>query len=165
MTPEATQAIFTHAIIPQPGALGNGCTNQIARLLFPSKLPHNSENSESLDDPNFINIPILKQNVDEYQILVATAPKNIRISSGADAKPVVVYIVFFENNTEEFKGVNMPAVYFVKNNDKMTFDKKDKGDPIFIIDSNRTVTGLKSTEIAKHVKFRGKFVNRLKPED
>lgn len=154
--------ILSKTYLSDSSEIGSGCTKQIMKVLFPFK-SSNKNNTLPLGT-NYINLPIIQQPFEDYKIVVATAPYDVKIS-GPDAKPLVVYIVFPEYEESDPKSVKIPLVYFVrKQNDLPEFKKKDLVDPILIIDSNRTVTGLKSKEVAKFVKFKNKLTNRYNYE-
>lgn len=138
--------------------LGIGCTNQIARIVFPFKSNYNDTNTWG--SANFINIPIIEQPFTDYKILVATAPPHLKM--GDDGKPIVIYVVFSDDSTmDEAGSLKVPSIYFVNKSDAKSnldgIDKKDKFDPVIIIDSNRTVTGLNSKNVAKFVNFKNKL--------
>lgn len=142
--------------------LGKGCTNQIARIVFPFKSSDYNDTT-TWGRANFINIPIIKQPFTDYKILVATAPPHLKI--GDDGKPVVIYVVFSDDSTmDETGSLKVPSIYFVNKADANlnleAIDKKDKFDPVIIIDSNRTVTGFNSKHISKYVNFKNKLYNR-----
>ncbi|XP_064076550.1 uncharacterized protein LOC135194675 [Vanessa tameamea] len=157
--PEANSEIHSQEIYPQATEFGTGSTNQIAKILFPSRAYRFNE-SKSQADTNFIKIPIIEQHVRDYKVIVANAPKNFRIGSGPDSLPIVIYIVFPNDEPEELS-FGMPAIYFVKKFNGLPLHKNDNVDPLFIIDTNRTVTGLKSTEIFKYVKFKNQLTDRI----
>lgn len=132
-------------------------TSQMSKILLPSKKNLNDNYSMNT---NYINIPVIQQPFNDYKILVATAPSNFRIS-GAEEKPVVVYVVFSEDEATDTKSINIPAVYFVrKPSSSPDLNKLQKIDTVLVIDSNRTVTGLKSKAVAKFVKFKNKMTTR-----
>lgn len=152
-----SKAIFTH-----PLELANGCTNQIAKMLYPVKVTLGVANSTRTGDGenvNFINLPIIKQPSDSYNVLVATAPKNVKLDKKSDALPTVLYVVFPSGNeTNETNYINLPTIFFVKqSNGNTDLNKKEKDLPLFIVDNNRTVTGLRSKEVSKFVRFKNKF--------
>lgn len=156
------QEIPSKAYLAHTSELGTGCTNQIARIFFPFK--SSSENNSLFLDANYINIPIIQQPFADYKIVVATAPTDIKIS-GPEAKPLVVYIVFPEEDASDAKSITIPSVYFIRKQSGLPdLKEKDKVDPILIVDNNRTVTGLKSKEVAKFVKFKNRFTNRFNYE-
>ncbi|KAG6449104.1 hypothetical protein O3G_MSEX005899 [Manduca sexta] len=158
-SPEATirREMLSSSYIPLDPDLGPGCTNQIARIIYPYRTEFNG--SMNWDNANVINLPIIKQSIDEYKILVAVAPPNVKI--GGENMPTIVYIIFPEDDTNGSSSMKIPSVYFVNKGDSsINMERKQDIDPIFIVDSNRTVTGLKSREIAKFVKFRNKLINR-----
>lgn len=159
---KARREVISKAYYPNPPELGAGCSNQVAKVVLPIKNSNYDENDViSSDGVNFINLPIIKQPFDNYKILVATAPPNVKMNNEDEKTPLVIYVVFPEDGTEESESINIPMIYFVnRNNGKMALNKKGKAEPIFLIDSNRTVTGLKSKEIEKFVKFKNKFTQR-----
>ncbi|XP_045784025.1 uncharacterized protein LOC123880128 [Maniola jurtina] len=154
----ATHELLSKAVFPQGAHLGLGTSNQIAKIIFQSPSPAND--SKVKEDKNFINIPIVAQPFENYKIVVATAPKNIRIGKGEDAKPVVIYIVFPEDDGDP-KSFNIPSIYFITKADGPFPFHKKKEDTILLVDSNRTVTGLKSKAMAKFVKFKNKITNQF----
>ncbi|XP_028165350.1 uncharacterized protein LOC114356395 [Ostrinia furnacalis] len=154
--------VVSKAYYPNPPDLGTGCSNQVAKVIFPAK---NTNNDEDIIQPaeglNFINLPIVKQPYDNYKILVATAPPNVKINNEEENTPLVIYVVFPGDGADETDSINIPMIYFVnQHNGKMDFNKPGKAEPILIINSNRTVTGLKSKEIEKFVKFKNKLTKR-----
>ncbi|XP_059062348.1 uncharacterized protein LOC131855124 [Achroia grisella] len=160
LTPKAAlrREILAKTHSPHLPDLGTGCSNQIVKIIFPHKGEDGNYIQERVNT-NFLNLPIIKQPFDTYKILIATAPPNVKMG-GDDDKPMVIYIVFPEDGTDS---INIPTIYFVNNNnEKLYNDSKTSVDPIIIIDSNRTVTGLKSKEIQKYVKFKNKLANHYK---
>ncbi|CAH2211496.1 jg24965, partial [Pararge aegeria aegeria] len=158
LKPEATHEVLSKVVLPQDANLGMGSTNQITKIIFPAQPPN--DDSKAKENKNYINIPIIKQPFGDYNIIVATAPKNVRIGKGKDAKPVVIYVVFPDEGGDP-KSPNIPSIYFVtKLEEPLPFQKK-KEDPILVIDSNRTVTGLKSKAMTKFVKFKNKMTNQF----
>ncbi|CAG9781905.1 unnamed protein product [Diatraea saccharalis] len=144
-----------------PELLGVGCTNQVAKIVLTTKLLNEGDDEQTSDYRNIINLPLLKQPFENYKILVATAPVNLKMNSDND--PMLIYIVFSDDETKESGPKNIPNVYFVnKHGGKLEISKKEKAGPIIVIDSNRTITGLKSNEIEKFVKFKNKFDRRHK---
>ncbi|XP_045510188.1 uncharacterized protein LOC123705455 isoform X1 [Colias croceus] len=162
--PNSAQENLSQAIFSNVGYLGAGCTNQIAKILFPTKSSPNSlDNITSWTNGNFINIPILKQPVNDYKILIAAAPPNVKINKADDSRPLLVYIVFpNEDNSTDVAKMSIPTVYFVnKVKGVMDMETKSRLDPVLLVDHNRTVTKLKSREIAKFVKFKNKKINHF----
>ncbi|RVE41989.1 hypothetical protein evm_013364 [Chilo suppressalis] len=146
-----------------PEMLGAGCTNQIAKILLPSKTSNNGQEEQTVNDDkqSFIHLPLVKQPFDSYKILVATAPDNLMMDTDKDDSPLVIYVVFSEDNSKGSNPKNIPNIYFVNDNRNLSvIAKKQKADPILVIDNNRTITGLKSNDIEKYVKFRNKFNRR-----
>ncbi|XP_072930284.1 uncharacterized protein [Epargyreus clarus] len=141
-------------------ALATGYTNEIAKILFPMQRSNNDLNDTPVPNQlNFINVPIIKQDATDYKILIVSAPQNFKLGK-EETKHMLVYIVFPTDDIND--PLNIPTVYFVNKSDgKLNFKSKEKVDPILIIDSNRTVTGLKSKEVSKYVKFKNKFTNRI----
>ncbi|XP_026758475.1 uncharacterized protein LOC113517928 [Galleria mellonella] len=163
LSPKAThrREVLVKAHSPYPPDLGTGCTNQIARIIFPLKGDENVNDTHELENLKLLNLPIIKQPFESYKILIATAPPHLKIGGDDDEKPMVIYIVFPEDKTTD--SINIPTIYFVnKLNEKMYINNKTTVDPILIIDSNRTVTGLKSKEIHKFVKFKNKVADHYK---
>ncbi|XP_034839771.1 uncharacterized protein [Maniola hyperantus] len=154
----AAQELLSKTVFPQGTHLGLGTSNQIAKIIFQSPSPTND--SKEKESKNFINIPIVTQPFDDYKIVVAIAPKNIRIGKGEHAKPVVIYVVFSEDDGDP-KSYNIPSIYFITKSDKPFPFYKKKEDTILLVDSNRTVTGLKSKAMAKFVKFKNKMTNQF----
>lgn len=153
------QEFLSMAILPENANLGLGSTNQIAKIMFPTLPP--TDESKTKESKNVMNIPIISQPFGDYKILVATAPKNIKLGKGEDDKPVVVYIVFSDDADDHSQSLNIPSVYFVTTPDGPLPFQKKKEDPVIVVDSNRTVTGLKSKAMAKFVKFKNKMTNRF----
>ncbi|KPI91968.1 hypothetical protein RR46_08394 [Papilio xuthus] len=154
---DLSEAVFAH-----PANLADGCTNQVAKMVYPKSVTNKYINeTQTPETVNFINLPIISQHAESYNVLVATAPKNIRIGQKRDALPTVLYVVFpGDGESNETSNMNLPAIYFVnKDDEKGDETKKEKLEPIFIIDSNRTVTGLKSKEVSKFVRFKNKLRN------
>ncbi|CAG4984885.1 unnamed protein product [Parnassius apollo] len=153
--------VLSEAIFAHPAEPANGCTNQIAKLLYPLKNFKNQTNeTRAWENANFINIPVIKQHFDAYNILVATAPNNVKLGRKKDALPTVIYVVFPIEDVNEATDLNLPTIYFVNRVDgNVDLSKKEKAEPIFIIDSNRTVTGIKSKEVSKFVRFKNKLRN------
>ncbi|XP_014370052.2 uncharacterized protein LOC106720026 [Papilio machaon] len=154
---DLSEAVFGH-----PANLADGCTNQVAKMVYPKSVTNKYINeTQTPETVNFINLPIISQHAESYNVLVATAPKNIRIGQRRDALPTVLYVVFpGDGESNETSNMNLPAIYFVnKDDDKSDVTKIEKLEPIFIIDSNRTVTGLKSKEVSKFVRFKNKLRN------
>lgn len=159
---EIRREVLTKSFFPQKSDASTGFSNQVAKLLYPTRYVYDTNNSRPwTNHVHFLNLPILRQPYDDYKILVATAPPNIHIG---DNKRTLVYVIFPEDSQSASVNSgfsNVPTVYFVnERNSKMDLDKKGPVDPIFIVDNNRTVTGLKSKEIAKFVRFRNKWTNR-----
>lgn len=113
---------------------------------------------------NFLNLPVISQPYAHYKILVATAPPNLSLGSGSERKRMIVYVVFPDDGSGDNLLHEIPRIYFVNENTIKKKPKKDADEPIIIIDNNRTVTGLKSKEIAKFLKFRNKLTNRFNYE-
>ncbi|XP_068620021.1 uncharacterized protein [Battus philenor] len=152
--------ILSEAIFAHPANLANGCTNQIAKMLYPINISQDSNETKYGQGINFINIPIINQPAQEYNILVATAPKNIKLGKKKDALPTVIYVVFpGDDKLNETSDINLPAIYFVNRDEEKVDTKKEKNEPIFIVDSNRTVTGLKSKAVSKFVRFKNRLTN------
>lgn len=156
---------ISKAYYPNPPELGSGCSNQVAKVVYPLKNASTDDNYNELkgnENLSFINLPIVKQPFENYKILVAMAPPNVKITSeDHDPKSMVIYVVFPDDGSEELSPINIPAIYFVnQKNGKMDIHKKEKAEQILIVNSNRTVTGLKSKEIEKFVKFKNKLTNR-----
>lgn len=129
-------------------------TKRIAKVLFLDKPFNMSETTENYD--HFLKIPIISQPFSDYKLVVATAPWNMRIS-GSDSKPVVIYYVFPEDDNEP-TSVNIPEIYFVKKgSEPKDINKKDKFDPLILVDHNRTVTGLKSKTVSKFIKIKNRL--------
>lgn len=159
---EIRREVLTKSFFPQKSDAHAGFSNQVAKLLYPTRYVYDTNNSRSwTNHVHFLNLPILSQPYDDYKILVATAPPNIHVG---DNKRTLVYVIFPEDSQSASVKTgfsNVPTVYFVnERNSKMDLEKKGQADPIFIVDNNRTVTGLKSKEIAKFVRFRNKWTNR-----
>lgn len=145
------QDILREAHFPHAVELGLGCTNQIAKVIKSCE-ENNTETRESYKN---VNLPLAnRQSFDKYKVLVALAPPMVKF--GDKNKPLIVYIVFAEDGTNGFNPINIPSVYFVN---KINNEEKVPVDPIFIIDNNRTVTGLKSKEISRYITFRNKLIN------
>ncbi|XP_061704742.1 uncharacterized protein LOC133516043 [Cydia pomonella] len=107
-----------------------------------------------------INVPVMHP-FEKYKIIVVTAPPYIKLSAG-DTEPLVVYMIFNDDTTDDSRTPSMPEVYFLtQQNGPVDNSMKMKNDQIWIVNSNRTVTGLKSKDIAKFVSFRKK---RGKPQ-
>ncbi|KAM3968865.1 uncharacterized protein ACR2FA_001565 [Aphomia sociella] len=165
LSPKAAyrREVLVKAHSPHPPDLGAGCTNQIARIIFPLKGIGDVNDTHGWASVNLLNLPIIKQPFDSYKILIATAPPHLKISGDDDEKPLVIYIVFPEDGATDLNTINIPTIYFVnKSNGKIDLNKRDTADPILIIDSNRTVTGLKSKEIQKFIKFKNKLADHYK---
>lgn len=145
---------------PTPG-LGQGCTNQVARIIFPHKYFQTKMNDTAFSNsPRFINLPKVKPPLSDYKILVATAPPNVKLGRSNDGKKIIVYIVF-PNDTEDLPeeyNLKFPEVYFVSKLD-VTDVRKDRSEPLFLINNNRTVTGLRSKHVAKFVTFKNQRFN------
>lgn len=151
---------------PQKLELPDGYSNQVAKLLFPTESEYNRNSNiltrllaEYWRGLNYLNMPVVSQPYDNYKVLVATAPPNMRF--GGDYKQTFIYVVFPENGTEDSGIYNAPVVYFVHENTGTNNSMKDL-DPILVVDSNRTVTSIKSKEIVKFIKFKNKSLNRFK---
>ncbi|XP_063547112.1 uncharacterized protein LOC134754707 [Cydia strobilella] len=106
-----------------------------------------------------INVPVMHP-FEKYKIIVVTAPPYIKLSA-RDTDPLVIYMIF--NDTTDDSGTpSMPEVYFLnQQNGPVDDSTKKKNDQIWIVNNNRTVTGLKSKDITKFVSFRKK---RGKPQ-
>lgn len=132
-------------------------SNQKGKLIYSPKLPSQDKSRDNTFTEglkNFISLPIISQPYENYKILVATAPPQIRLH-GDKAEPIVIYVVFTEDDPRAAKTPNIPAIYFVnKRGGQIDLNRKEKAFPIFIVDNNRTVTGLRSKEIAKYVSFK-----------
>lgn len=137
--------------------LGMGCTNQVAKIVYPAFAQNGSYNA-SLMNEYYIHIPILQQPVGEYKILVAAAPPDVRINKYND-RPLVVYIVF-PNDTSADNVI--PRIYFVHEAKGYIDIHNKKVDPVIIIDHKRKVTNLKSNEISKFVKFKNNLINHYR---
>ncbi|XP_028032919.1 uncharacterized protein LOC114245109 [Bombyx mandarina] len=154
-TPEATfRREILQAFLSQPPELGKGCTNQIAKITS-CKVCNENETYTDEDKIHYINLPIVTQPFEDYKILVATSPPAMKMSYN---KPSVIYIVFPDDSAENISALAIPKIYFVNTVDgKLNIDENEKVEPILIIDSNRTVTGIKSREISRFVRFRNKL--------
>lgn len=157
----ASNEILSPSVFPQDLDLGSGCTNQIAKLLIPLKASHEISESKLWDGTSFIHIPIIRQPFKEYKVIVAVAPKAVRIGRGDNKKPIVVYVVFPDDNVNDIKHFEMPEIYFVTKSNG-TLIKNKNADPIIIMDNNRTVTGIKSAKVTKIVKLKNKLSNLFK---
>lgn len=107
-----------------------------------------------------MNLPMVKAPISDYKILVATAPPNMKMGRGDEAKNIIIYIVFPED-TEELTGedtLKVPEVYFVTKQEG-TNARKQKPEPLILIDNNRTVTGLRSKDVAKFLTFKNQLIN------
>lgn len=156
---DAQQNVISTPYFAHIPELANGCTNQMAKILFP--IIHRNETSSQ----DYINIPVVEQPFRDYKIVVATAPSHIKIA-GPDAKPVVVYVVFPEEEPSGSQTMNVPTVYFVtKKGITRKGMKRENVEPILIIDSNRTVTGIKSKEVAKYIKFKKQLSKIIRRND
>ncbi|CAK1554072.1 unnamed protein product [Leptosia nina] len=155
--PRHEQEALSQAIFSNVGLLGSGCSNQIARILHSPKTVENDANNGT-SWTKFINIPIIKQPIDDYKILIAAAPPSVYIDK-TDNKPLLVYIVF--PNDDKHDNFKIPSIYFVHEAKGHIDVHRKKLDPVIIVDHNRTVTKLKSKEIAKFVKFRSKMMNHF----
>ncbi|KAG7313347.1 hypothetical protein JYU34_000462 [Plutella xylostella] len=125
-----------------------GSTNQIGKILYSKK--HKAE--EEFNDRATLHLPLFRQPYSDYKILVVSAPPDIRMMSKNGSDPMVLYVVFPEdsdNYTMELS--QMPTIYFVSSRPRSS---KVSSEPIIIVDNNRTVTGIKSTEVARFVRFR-----------
>ncbi|XP_045458255.1 uncharacterized protein LOC123668567, partial [Melitaea cinxia] len=145
--------LISEAIFPKTVDTETSCTNRVTKILFPPGDEFND--SESGLNINFINIPIVEQQVQDYTIIVAKAPKKFKIGREHEALPVIVYIVF-PNDDPENMSIKIPLIYFVTESEQLNLNEKDKLDPIILINSNRTTTGLKSNNVFKFVKFKNK---------
>lgn len=141
--------------------LGTGCTNQVARIIFPYRYFQTKTNDTTfVNSLNFGNLPKIKPLLRDYKILVATAPPHIKMGRGDDAKKIIIYIVF-PDSTEDPTGDNnlkIPEVYFVTRQD-VTDVRKERLEPLLLINNNRTVTGLRSKHVAKSLIFKNKRLN------
>lgn len=161
VTKDETQDLISEAIVPRITDMRIGCTNQIARLLLPVRIPIELNDTKTSHNASF-NLPIIDKTLDNYKIIVAVAPKHIKIGKG-DARDLSVYIIFHDDEAADSNSIKMPSIYFVSKADVgRDLQRKEKADPIFVIDSNRTVTGLKSNEVSKFIKFRNKLRNHFK---
>ncbi|PZC74712.1 hypothetical protein B5X24_HaOG207337 [Helicoverpa armigera] len=156
--------LLTKGYFPENPEFPVAYSNQVAKLLYPTKYHSNSysENMTGLwvDQVNFLNLPIVRQPYDNYKVLVASAPPNVQL--GNDNKQTIIYVVFPDDGSNDQTVNNVPVIYFVnEKNAKINTEKKGPADPILIIDSNRTVTGLKSKEISKFIRFKNKWTNRF----
>ncbi|KAI8430814.1 hypothetical protein MSG28_000969 [Choristoneura fumiferana] len=135
-------------------------TNQKGKLIYAPKSPTQDKSQDAIFSEglkNFISLPIIAQPYENYKILIATAPPQIRLY-GEKAEPVVIYVVFTDDDSRATKAPNIPSIYFVNKHDGLLDrTKKEKAFPLFIVDNNRTVTGLRSKEIAKYVSFKRRF--------
>lgn len=150
---------------PASSNFGTGCTNQLGRIIFPYHHDKRSFNdTQTWDKANFINLPFIKQPYNDYKIIVATAPPHIKMGRGNDAKPMVIYVVFSDDGDgaiDEPGSLNIPSIYFVNKPGGvfLDIDKKEKVEPLIIIDNNRMVTGLRSKNVAKKVNIKKKIIN------
>lgn len=117
-----------------------------------------------LNSLRLMNLPLIKSPISDYKVLVATAPPNIKMGRGDDAKRIIVYIVFPEDTEEVTDDANLkiPEVYFVtKQRDGTipTDSRKERFEPLLLINNNRTVTGLRSKDVAKFLKFNNQMLN------
>ncbi|CAB3225343.1 unnamed protein product [Arctia plantaginis] len=157
--------LFTKTFSPEPTAPLKH-TTQVNELSTPSKTSweYNEAETWANSNLNFLNLPVISQPYADYKILVATAPPNLILGSGADRKRMIVYVVFPNDGSGDSELDEIPRIYFVNENSIKKKPKKDADEPIIIVDSNRTVTGLKSKEIEKFLKFRNKLTNRFNYE-
>lgn len=146
-----TKEILPESIFPRDLDLGTGCTNQIAKILIPVKASNELSQPDSWDGTSFIKIPTIRQPFDDYKIIVAQAPNNLKIGN----EPVVVYIVFSEDD-DSVQNFKIPEIYFVAKN-RLLRNKVD--DPFLIIDNNRTVSGYKSNKVTRIIRFKNKFAD------
>ncbi|CAH0716380.1 unnamed protein product, partial [Brenthis ino] len=153
-----SNGILSPSVFPQDLDLGSGCTNQIAKLIIPLKASHEISESKLWDGTSFIHIPIIRQPFKEYKVLVAVAPKAVRIGSIDNKKPIVVYVVFPDDDVKDIKHFEMPEIYFVAKSNEALIKNKN-ADPIIVMGSNRTVTGIKSAKMMKIVKLKNKLTN------
>lgn len=103
---------------------------------------------------------MVKPPINDYKILVATAPPNMKMGRGDDAKKIVIYIVFPED-TEDLTGeenLKIPEVYFVIKQEGSDA-RKERSEPLLLINNNRTVTGLRSKNVAKFLTFKNQMLN------
>lgn len=146
------QEILAKAFFPQLHGLCQGCSNQIAKFLYPLK--QKPEMNSDWSTGNFISLPVLKQPYDRYKMLVVTAPENIQYSED----PMVIYVIL----PDDLQGINrVPKIYFVHSKSGKIDITSTKTEPVLMINNNRTVTGIKSKEMSKYIKFRSKFANKL----
>lgn len=153
---KANDRIISEAIFPKTVDTETSCTNRVTKILFPSRDEFND--SESGLNINFINIPIIEEQVQDYTIIAAKAPKKFKIGRDHEALPVIVYIVF-PNDDPDNMSIKIPLIYFVTEPERLHLNEKDKLDPVIMINSNRTTTGLKSNNVFKFVKFKNKLKN------
>ncbi|XP_075991163.1 uncharacterized protein LOC142986530 [Anticarsia gemmatalis] len=157
--------VFNKVFFPRSFDLGAGHTNQVAKLLAPGHLG-TDYNVTKMYSMNFLNLPMIKQPFTDYKVIVAAAPPNVNLASSDEMKKTVVYIVFPDDGSKDQEVSVMPKVYFVNENSIQLKNLRDQAmiDPILVIDSNRTVTGLKSKEIAKFLRFSNKLTKRFNYE-
>ncbi|CAF4746251.1 unnamed protein product [Pieris macdunnoughi] len=157
--PRAAQEALQRKLLSKVDVLGAGCTNQVAKILYQTPFAQNNSINSTLTESNYINIPIIQQQVEEYKILIAAAPPDVKINA-FDDRPLVVYIVF--PNDAFTDNVIMPKIYFVHEAKGHIDIHKKKLDPMILVDHKRKVTNLKSNEISKFVKFRNKLINHYR---
>lgn len=157
--------VLNTIMIPQKSEVPSGYTNQVGKV-HPAQYVYD-RNSTNVTIPletqwegeNNLNLPLVIQPYTDYKVLVATAPPNVRL--GGDDKQTLIYVVFPQDGSGEKAVYNIPIVYFInEKKGKVRAAKKESMDPILIVDSNRTVTGIKSKEIEKFVSFRNKLIKR-----
>ncbi|XP_023950297.1 uncharacterized protein LOC112054642 [Bicyclus anynana] len=156
--PGSAQKVLSKYVLPDGANLEIGSTNQIAKIILPPQ--SSTEEPKVKENTSYINIPIIMQPFDAYNVIVATAPKNMRLGKGENAKPVVVYVVFPDDDGDPMTP-KIPSIYFITKPDEPLPFQKKKEDPVLLVDSNRTVTGLKSKAMIKFVKFHNKMTNQL----
>ncbi|CAH0703509.1 unnamed protein product [Spodoptera exigua] len=143
--------------------MATGYSNLLAKLMFPRRLIYTTDSKNSshklLNEVDLFNLPVVRQPYANYTVIVAAAPPNMHLDG--DNKRTIIYIVFPDNGSSDSGKYSIPAVYFVKERSgKNRREKKELAEPIIIIDSNRTVTGIKSKEISKYLKFNNKWTSR-----
>ncbi|CAH4038797.1 unnamed protein product [Pieris brassicae] len=156
--PRAAPEALKRKLLTKVDFLGAGCTNQVAKILYQTPFAENDSLNSTLTESNYIHIPIIQQPVEEYKILIAAAPPDVKINA-FDDRPLIVYIVF--PNDAHTDNV-MPKIYFVHEAKGHIDIHKKKLDPIILVDHKRMVTTLKSNEISKFVKFRNKLINHYR---
>lgn len=139
--------------VPNAPDLGLGYSNQIAKL---NNFPFSFDKPLSTNDDMF-NLPLTTQPFDKYKLLVVTAPQEV-LMSDPGGSPWVIYIVYPQDYTPG--NLSLPTIYFVNKLPDIN-DRKLNEEPIFVIDPNRKVTGLKSNDIEKFIKFKSKLTSTL----